>query len=77
MVEVLNQVSINNDYSIVALFITDVMTNGSYLLYNEKSKEVLQDAFDLTSLSEEIYLKDIISRKKQIIPAIIDVLERN
>ena len=77
MVEVLNQVSINNDYSIVALFITDVMTNGSYLLFNDKSKEILRDAFDLASISEEIYLKDVISRKKQIIPAIIDVLERN
>ena len=53
------------------------MTNGSYMLYNNKSKEILQDAFDLNTISEEVYLKDITSRKKQIIPAIIDVLERN
>lgn len=76
MVDVLNQVSINNDYSIVVLFITDVMTNGSYMIYNDKSEEILRDAFNLESIREEIYLKDIISRKKQIIPAIIDVLER-
>ena len=76
MIEVLNQVSINNDYSIVVLFITDVMTNGSYMIYNDKSEEILKDSFDLENIKEEVYLKDIISRKKQIIPAIIDVLER-
>ena len=76
MVEVLNQVSINNDYSIVVLFITDVMTNGSYMIYNDKAEDILKDSFDLETIREEVYLKDIISRKKQIIPAIIDVLER-
>ena len=76
MREVLNKVSINNDYSIVVLFVTDVMTNGSYMIYNDRSEEILKDSFNLDNIREEIYLKDIISRKKQIIPAIIDVLEK-
>lgn len=76
MVEVLNQVSINNDYVVVALFITDVMNNGSYVLFNDKSKYILQDSFDLEYIRQGIYLKNIVSRKKQIIPPIIDVLER-
>lgn len=77
MVEVLNQVSHNNDYVLVAFFITDVMRNGSYVIFNDKAREILQDSFNLNELYQGMYLEDVVSRKKQIIPPIIDVLDRN
>lgn len=76
MIEVLNQVSVNNDYYIVALFITDVMNNGSYILFNDKAKPILEDSFNVENIHQGIYLEDIVSRKKQIIPNIIEVLKR-
>ncbi|MDD6879004.1 MAG: putative manganese-dependent inorganic diphosphatase [bacterium] len=76
MIELLNQVSINSDYEVVCLFITDVMREGSYIIFNDKSKTILEDSFDIESLEQCTYLDGIVSRKKQIIPYIIEVLER-
>ena len=75
-VELINKVASQNDYYIVALFVTDLVTNGSYLFYNEKAHDTLDNCFDNQDLEEGIYLKDYVSRKKQIIPRIMQVMER-
>ena len=74
--ELLNKTSKNNDYVVVCLFITDIMNNGSYIIFNDKAKHILMDSFNLDELNQGDYLQNIVSRKKQIIPPIIDVLER-
>ena len=75
-VELINKVAKHNDYYIVALFVTDLVTNGSYLFYNENAHDTLDNCFDSKDLEEGIYLKDYVSRKKQIIPRIMQVMER-
>ncbi len=75
-VELINKVANQNDYYIVALFVTDLVTNGSYLFYNENAHDTLDNCFDNQELEEGIYLKDYVSRKKQIIPRIMQVMER-
>ena len=74
--ELINKVANQNDYYIVALFVTDLVTNGSYLFYNENAHDTLDNCFDNQDLEEGIYLKDYVSRKKQIIPRIMQVMER-
>lgn len=73
--QLLDSISLNNNYVLVALFITDIVTNGSYVIYNSKSKGIISDAFDIMDIKEGYYLQDIVSRKKQIIPPIIEVLD--
>lgn len=63
------------NYSIVTIFITDIIKNGSYVLYNEKATEIIKDAFGLKSIHQCMFLPKIVSRKKQIQPNIISVLE--
>lgn len=63
------------NYSIVTIFITDIIKNGSYVLYNEKASDIIKDAFGLKSIHQGIFLPKIVSRKKQIQPNIISVLE--
>ncbi len=75
-IEEINQTAKNNDYYIVALFVTDVISNGSYIYFNDNSKEIFELAFDIEELTQGYYLDNCISRKKQIIPGIIDVLEK-
>jgi manganese-dependent inorganic pyrophosphatase len=65
----------NNGYHILCLFVTDIINEGSYLYFNEKSKEILENAYDVENLTQGYYLPGIISRKKQIIPNILKVLE--
>ena len=63
------------NYSIVTIFITDIIKNGSYVLYNEKAADIIKDAFGLKNIHQCMFLPKIVSRKKQIQPNIISVLE--
>ena len=59
-----------------ALFITDIIRKGSYVIYNTKSKEIIRDAFNLDEVYQGVFLPNILSRKKQILPAIMEILDR-
>ncbi len=59
-----------------ALFITDIIKKGSYVLYNTKSEEIIRDAFNLDKVYQGIFIPNILSRKKQILPAIMEILEK-
>lgn len=66
----------NNSYMAVVLFITDVYKNGSYVIYNREAKDIVQDAFDLSDVYEGVYIADLVSRKKQMLPALLEVIEK-
>ncbi len=59
-------------YHLMVLFFTDILTNGSYMVYNVAGEETLKGAFNITKLRQGHFLPDIVSRKKQIIPVIMD-----
>ena len=73
--KLLDNISMNNNYVVVALFITDIIKNGSYIIYNTKAKSIMSDAFDIEDIKQGEFLQDIVSRKKQMIPQMIEVLE--
>ena len=75
-VDELNHISENNDYKVTCLFVTDILENNSYLLFNESAKEYLNDAYELTNIKEGEKLMGVISRKKQMVPPIMGVLEK-
>ncbi len=70
----LNEIA--SSYLCVVLFITDVYKNGSYVLYNEKAEEIVKDAFDLKEVFEGVYIDNLVSRKKQMFPALLEVIEK-
>ena len=75
-VDELNHIAENNDYKVACLFVTDILENNSYLLFNENAKEYLNDAYELTDIKEGEKLMGVISRKKQMVPPIMGVLEK-
>ena len=75
-VKELNKISIYNNYDIVCLFVTNIITNGSYILFNDRARGTLSLAFDVPEIEEGHFLENIVSRKKQMIAYILDVLER-
>ncbi len=70
----LNKESELHNYDILMLCITDIFKNGSYLLFNSKSIKNIQNAFG-DNINEGDFIQDIISRKKQIIPAIMNSIK--
>lgn len=63
-------------YNVIVIFITDVIKNGSYMIYNTDAEELLKEAYDLDGIYEGMYLDKIVSRKKQMLPNLMDTLEK-
>ena len=63
-------------YESVLIFIVDILKEGSYILYNTDAEELVASAFGIANIKEGIFVKDLMSRKKQIIPAIMKELEK-
>ena len=70
----LNKQAKENDYDIFVLAITDILKNGSYILYNDECEDILKLAF-LDEIEQGYFLDGVVSRKKQIIPAITNVIK--
>ena len=73
-IAMLNNVASINEYKFVALFVTDIIKNGTYVYYSDEGKEILTKAFNLDEITEGTYLPNILSRKMQILPAILDIM---
>ena len=70
-IELLNNVSEANDYYFVAFFITDIINQGSYVLYSNRAENILRRVYKNEELIEGSFLPGIISRKQQILPGIM------
>lgn len=73
--EIIETKSAEKNYTVIALFITDIIKNGSYMYYNEAAKDILRKSFGLEEITQGIFLPDLISRKKQILPKIMKIME--
>ncbi len=72
----LNNMYTDEDYRATALFITDILKNGSYILFNEKSQEIFENAFNLENIKEAHFFEGLVSRKKQIVPKLMSYLDK-
>lgn len=75
LIEELNRVANNHDYKTCVLFVTNFLTNNSYVLFSDNSKKVLELAYGIENIENGTMLKGIVSRKKQMVPNIMNVLE--
>ena len=72
-IEMLNNIAKSGDYKFLGLFVTDIIKGGTYVYYNDDGKEILENAFN-TEISQGKYLPGILSRKLQILPAILEIM---
>ena len=73
-VDTLNSLSVEREFDIMLFCITDVINSNTYVLYNNEAKTILEATFDLEKVDEGFCLKGVVSRKKQIIPLLMDEL---
>ena len=64
---VMRELQKKNDFDMVLLMITDVLMEGSQLLYIG-SDEIIQQAFSVQPKDNRVFLPKVMSRKKQVIP---------
>ena len=73
-IDMLNNISNNNEYKFVALFVTDIIKNGTYVYYSNEAEQILSRAFNV-NIQQGYYLEGILSRKLQILPEILNVMK--
>ena len=61
----------------IYLMLTDILDESSELLcQGHGARETIIDAFDLPEDTEHMVLKGVVSRKKQLIPALVGALQQ-
>ena len=65
----------NTNYSNVVIFVTDIIKNGSYVIYDEKSESIIADSFGIKNIHQGVFLPKLVSRKKQILPSILNTID--
>ena len=74
-IHVLDDVAEANNYSLVTLFVTDIINNGSYVIYNTKGQEIVSLAYEKENIQQGQFIRNCVSRKKHVVPMIMEVLE--
>ena len=73
-IEKLEEIKNKEGYKFIVIAITDILKNGSYLIFTENAKSVLESIYKLDDIKQGYYVDGLVSRKKQILPAILSEL---
>lgn len=73
----LNEIAKDEDYALIALFVTDILKNGSYIFFNEKSQNIISGSFGVQDIKEAHFFDGLVSRKKQIVPKVMNYMDNN
>ena len=73
-INVLDRVADYNNYALVALYVTDIVKNGSYIIYNTKGNGIMNLAYQ-DNVYEGYFVEGCVSRKKHVVPIIMNILE--
>ena len=75
-IELIEEMAKENGFKFIVVAITDIIRNGSYFIFTESGKEVLEAGYGLKDLEQGTYIEDQVSRKKQVVPTLINGLNR-
>ncbi len=73
-VDVLDREAEANHYVLVALYVTDIIRNGSYVIFNRRGSGIMDLVYQ-KSVQEGDFIEGCVSRKKHVVPLIMEVLE--
>ncbi len=74
-IKVLDEISEANNYDFLALYVTDIIKNGSYVLYNTKAQDKVEIMYQNLDVKEGVFINGCVSRKKNVIPLVMDIFE--
>lgn len=67
----------SHSLNMIFFMLTNILTESSEILcVGAESREKLISAFDLRSEMEELHLRGVVSRKKQLVPALVEALQQ-
>ena len=66
----------SSTFDMTIVLITDIEKNGSYIFYDRKSASYVREIFSDEHFEQGNYVQDLLSRKKQLVPNVMEVLEK-
>ena len=72
-VKTLDEISEANHYDFLALYVTDIIQNGSYVIFNTKGQEVVDVMYEEENIPEGYFVENCVSRKKHVVPLVMEV----
>lgn len=66
----------NKGYSLILLMVTDIINEGSEILYVGDDAGLIEKAFNIKNGDSSAFLSGVVSRKKQIIPMLSRAIQR-
>jgi manganese-dependent inorganic pyrophosphatase len=75
LIPYMNRLCKERSYNLVMLLMTDIIREGSEVIFAGENKEILQKAFKVDVSKDSVYLPGVISRKKQVIPPLSTAVE--
>ena len=74
MIRLMEEKAEANNFNLLVLMLTDIIQGGSEMLVAGKDKEVFTRAFNVKLTGNSVFLPEVISRKKQVIPPITNAI---
>lgn len=71
----MNQAKKDHHLQMVLVVYTDILKEGSYLFYVADNERILKEAFSLDALHQGVFIPQLISRKKQLLPKVMDAID--
>ncbi len=71
--ETMAQLSQANGYDLMVLAVTDFIVGGSEIIIHGEAADIARTAFGMRESDETVYLPNVFSRKKQIVPPIMNI----
>lgn len=73
-IEKLEEINTKEGYMFTIICITDILKNGSYVIYTKEAKKVLESIYNASDIKQGYYVDGLVSRKKQILPLVLSEL---
>lgn len=75
MLDFMKTINKNKNYNLIMIMLTDVLKEGSELLFVGEEKELIAKAFNVQPGESSVYLPGVVSRKKQVVPPLSAAVE--
>ena len=74
-ISLIDTITADKEYYLMIMAVTDIVNEGSYIFYSSDKERLVKAIFEEETIYQGIYIDKCVSRKKQIVPRIINALK--
>lgn len=74
-IKLIDDMTMDKDYFLIIMAVTDIVNEGSYIFYTSSKERLVKGIFEEDDVFQGIYVDKCVSRKKQIVPKVINALK--